>query len=178
MEMNRKQFANEYLRWLREYTWSLYANLKVSADTNWIRRNDMLDTWVANLRREEGAEDFHWVSVAETRFMKTRPEFHVWAGGLLSRPEHWASQWKKLGGKAIIARFNPEQTKQFAGLHWKPWMTTTHWKSNPSFPLNQVLVLRKKAQEIIPETLSSAWMTSMKPQALGVCDMNSRNLEK
>src|ERR1700677_802212 len=130
MEMNRKQFANEYLRWLREYTWSLYANLKVSADTNWIRRNDMLDTCVANLRREEGAEDFHWVSVAETRFMKTRPEFHVWAGGLLSRPEHWASQWKKLGGKAIIARFNPEQTKQFAGLHWKPWMTTTHWKSN------------------------------------------------
>jgi hypothetical protein len=113
MEMKKEQFAKEYRRWLREYPWSFYANLKVQPATDWMRRDYMLDTWIAGLRHEEGARDFHWISVAETRFMKTRPELHVWVGGLRDRLEYWASRWKQLGGKATIEIFDPKQNEAF-----------------------------------------------------------------
>lgn len=113
MEMKKMEYAKEYRRWLREYSWSLYANLRVPPGTNWIRRDYMFDTWIASLRRNEGAKDFRWVSVAETRFMKTRPELHIWIGGLQSRLEYWASRWEQLGGKASIERFDPPQHETF-----------------------------------------------------------------
>ena len=113
MEMKKAKYASEYRRWLQEYSWSLYANLKVPPATNWMRRDYMFDSWISSLRRREGTADFHWVSVAETRFIKTRPELHVWIGGLQSRLEYWASRWKQLGGNAVIERFDPERSETF-----------------------------------------------------------------
>jgi len=113
MEMTKVVYANECRRWLKEYSWSLYANLMFPLATNWMQRDYMFDMWISSLRREEGAKDFHWVRVAETRFMKTRPEFHVWVGGMRSRSEYWASRWKQLGGSATIENFDPKQNEAF-----------------------------------------------------------------
>jgi hypothetical protein len=113
MEMNKKEYAKEYQRWLREYSWSFYANLKFPLATNWMQRDYMFDMWISSLRREEGAKDFHWVRVAETRFMKTRPDFHVWVGGTRSRSEYWAARWKQLGGSATIENFDLKRTEAF-----------------------------------------------------------------
>jgi hypothetical protein len=51
--------------------------------------------------------------MAETRFMKTRPELHVWIGGLQSRSEYWASRWNQLGGNAVVETFDPERNETF-----------------------------------------------------------------
>jgi len=111
MEMKKDQYAKERRRWLQEYSWSWSANLKLPADTNRMRREYMFDNWISALRYRDGTADFHWVSVAEARFMKTRPEFHVLIGGLRSRLEYWASQWNQVGGTAIIEKFDPKRNE-------------------------------------------------------------------
>jgi hypothetical protein len=103
-----ERLKHEYNDWLRRYSWSWFVTLKITSGIPSERRaKEMFARWISDLRRDEGTEHFRWVRVMERGGSGQNLHFHVLVGGLRNRRQHWESQWKQMGGEALIGKFDP-----------------------------------------------------------------------
>lgn len=110
MKDRREESIQEFRRWLEEYTWALYCNLKITSGIPSDRRaRKIFDEWISDLRRVEGGDNFRWFRVQERGIGGNNLHFHALIGGLQNRRIRLERKWNDLGGDALITPFDPEQ---------------------------------------------------------------------
>lgn len=104
----RDSVIESYRRLLDNYKWDWFVTLKPTRGAPSIRRGrQLLNSWLAALRRAEGAEDFKYFWVLERRKEDAEICFHVLIGGLRNRVWVWGQKWEDQAGDATIMSFDP-----------------------------------------------------------------------
>jgi hypothetical protein len=103
MEDRTERLKQEYNRWLRGFSWSWFATLKITSGIPSERRaKELFDRWISDLRRSEGSKTFRWFRVLERGGSGQNLHFHLLVGGFRNRLKHWERRWNMLGGNALI----------------------------------------------------------------------------
>jgi hypothetical protein len=104
----RDGVIESYLRLLANYKWDWIVTLKPTRGAPSIRRGrQLLNAWLAALRRAEGAEDFKYFWVLERGEEDAEICFYLLIGGLRNRVWVWGQKWEDRAGDATIMPFDP-----------------------------------------------------------------------
>jgi hypothetical protein len=99
-EVITKHFVDLFSR----YEWRWFGSLEVS-DRSRESAIRMFEEWVTRIAKEEGSSHFRWVRVVRP-IGREHFHFHVLVGGFRDRMTHWSHQWRRLGGKARIQKYD------------------------------------------------------------------------
>jgi ribonuclease HI len=104
----REQAIQGYRKWLEKYKWDYFCTLKITSGPPGKRRaEELFQTWIKELEKAEGGDDFRWFRVMEYGSFRSNPHFHILLGGLRDRMRPWEQRWAELGGNALITDFDP-----------------------------------------------------------------------
>jgi hypothetical protein len=97
----------DFVNYFSRYEWRWFGSLEVS-DRSREGALAMFDEWITRIGKEEGSSHFRWVRVLEP-IGNEHFRFHVLVGGFRDRKSHWSHQWKRLGGKTRIRKYDLSQ---------------------------------------------------------------------
>ena len=106
----RKIIRDEYESWFSSFHWRWFATLKlIKGHPSRKACLSVFDRWITELKDNEGSSRFRWVRVLERGAYGDNFHLHVLVGGFRNRMADWGRRWERLGGEALIKRFDPDQ---------------------------------------------------------------------
>lgn len=106
--MKKEELVSSYEEWFSQHHWSLFGTLTFRGSPSSSKADRIFRNWIAEMKRSDGTNNFHWVRVTEHGSFGDNLHYHILIGGLRDGSKWpWMLRWDELAGSADIFYYRP-----------------------------------------------------------------------